>query len=133
MIMWVPLKLSLIYFVSFMALLLVTTCLSTLITRYNDWQEIARGNAAAAVVLGGKLLGVAIIVRTAILTNPSLLYALLWGLIGTVLLLATYLLFELLTVRLNVNTEIARGNVAVAVLCAALSLAVSLIVSASIA
>jgi putative membrane protein len=103
------------------------------LTRYNDWAEIARGNVAAAVALGGKVLGAANIMRVAVHTNSGVLDTVLWGLAGMVLLLLTYLAFEWLTPRLDVNGEIAGGNVAVGVLSASFSLALSILVGASIA
>jgi len=48
-------------------------------------------------------------------------------------LLLTYLAFEWLTPHLDVNGEIAGGNVAVGVLSASFSLALSILVGASIA
>ncbi|MFZ5592159.1 MAG: DUF350 domain-containing protein [Bacillota bacterium] len=49
-----------------------------------------------------------------------------------VLLLLVYPVFEWLTPRLNVNREIARGNVAVGALSMVFSLSVSFIIGASI-
>ena len=114
-------------------IVLLTVFLFTKLTRYNDWAEIARGNVAAAVALGGKVLGAANIMRVAVHTNSGVLDTVLWGLAGMVLLLLTYLAFEWLTPHLDVNGEIAGGNVAVGVLSASFSLALSILVGASIA
>lgn len=114
-------------------IVLLTVFIFTKLTRYNDWAEIARGNVAAAVALGGKVLGAANIMRVAVHTNSGVLDTVLWGLAGMVLLLLTYLAFEWLTPHLDVNGEIAGGNVAVGVLSASFSLALSILVGASIA
>jgi len=106
--------------------------LFTRLTKYNDWAEIARGNAAAALALGGKVLGVANIMRMAVHTNSGVTDTVVWGLIGMVLLLLTYLVFEWVTPRLNVNRAIAEGNVAVGILSMVFSLALSMLIGASI-
>lgn len=51
-----------------------------------------------------------------------------FGILGIVLLLASFFLFELLTRKLDVEEELKKGNVAVAVVVGALLLAVAYIV-----
>lgn len=102
------------------------------VTKYDDWKEIAGGNVAAALALGGKIFGVANIIRFAIMSNTSPVHTILWGVIGAVLLILVYLLFEWLTPRLNVNSEIAAGNVAVGLLSLVFSVAASFVIGASI-
>lgn len=117
-----------------MALIIVgaTVIVFAKITKYNDWKEIASGNVAASLALGGKILGVSNIIHFAIITNNSPVYTIIWGLIGAALLIFIYLLFEWLTPKLNINKEIAAGNVAVGLLSAVFSVAASFIVGASI-
>ena len=110
----------------------LTIYLFTKLTKYNDWAEIARGNAAAALALGGKVLGVANIMRVAVHTNIGVMDTVGWGLIGMVLLLLAYLVFEWVTPRLNVNQAIAGGNVAVGIMSMVFSLALSILIGASI-
>lgn len=102
------------------------------VTKYNDWKEIAEGNAAAALALGGKIFGVANIIHFSIISNSSPVYTIFWGVIGAVLLIIVYLLFEWLTPKLNVNSEIAAGNVAVGLISLAFSVAASFVIGASI-
>lgn len=104
----------------------------TKVTRYDDWAEIARGNAAAAIALGGKVVAAANIMRVAVHTNSGVRDTVVWGLIGVGLLMLAYLAFEWLTPRLDVSKAIAEGNVAVGALSAAFSVALSLLVGASI-
>jgi putative membrane protein len=63
--------------------------------------------------------------------TPSLataaLASVVFGLIGIGLLLVGYFLFDLLARRLDVQQELAKGNVAVAIVVAALLLAVAYI------
>jgi putative membrane protein len=113
-------------------IVLLTACLFIKITRYNDWAEIARGNPAAALALGGKVLGAANVMRVAVHTNSGVVDTVVWGLVGMVLLLLTYLVFEWVTPRLNVNRAIAEGNVAVGIMSMVFSLALSMLIGASI-
>jgi putative membrane protein len=102
------------------------------LTKYNDWEEISKGNIAAAMALGGKVFGVGNIMRYAVVTNSNPLQTVLWGVIGLVLLLLVYLAFEWLTPRLNVNDEIAAGNTAVGLMAMIFSVTFSFIIGASI-
>ncbi|MBE3587615.1 MAG: DUF350 domain-containing protein [Thermoanaerobacteraceae bacterium] len=113
-------------------LVLLMVFLFCRLTKYNDWEEIQRGNVAAALALGGKVLGLANVMRSAIMSNMGAVEIVAWGMVGMVLLLLVYLAFEWLTPRLKVNEEIAGGNVAVGALSMVFSLAASLIIGASI-
>lgn len=113
-------------------IILLTILVFVRLTRYNDWEEIRKGNAAAALALSGKVFGVGNIMRFAIVTNISPLDTLLWGAIGLALLILVYLCFEWLTPRLNVNEEIGSGNVAVGLMAMIFSVAFSYVIGASI-
>lgn len=54
------------------------------------------------------------------------------GVIGFVLMLIGYFIFEFLTPRFRVDKEIENGNVAVGIIAASISLAVALITSGAI-
>lgn len=113
-------------------IILLTIFAFVKLTKYDDWAEIAKGNIAAAMALGGKIFGVGNIMRFAIVTNEGPGQTVLWGIIGLVLLLLVYLAFEWLTPRLDVNREIASGNIAVGLLVMIFSIAFSFIIGASI-
>lgn len=113
-------------------IILFTIFIFIKLTRYNDWEEISKGNAAAAMALGGKIFGVGNIMRYAIVTNNSPGQTVIWGAIGLALLILVYLAFEWLTPRLDVNREIASGNVAVGLLAMIFSITFSFIIGASI-
>jgi len=115
-----------------MAIILATVFVFTLVTRYNDWEEIARGNVAAALALGGKVFGVANIIRFSVLSNSSASQTIFWGVLGAALMVIIYLLFEWLTPKLNVNKEIASGNTAVGLISLVFSVAASFVIGASI-
>lgn len=114
------------------AVILFATLIFELLTKYNAWGEIQKGNMAVALALGGIVIGVANIMHFAITTNDRLIDTLKWGGVGTVLLLIVYFAFELLTPKLNINDEIAKGNIAVGFLSFVFSFAFSFIIGASI-
>lgn len=115
-----------------MAIILGTIFVFTRATKYNDWEEIAQGNVAAALALGGKIFGVANIIRFSVLSNSSASQTVFWGVLGAALMVIIYLLFEWLTPKLNVNQEIASGNRAVGVISLVFSVAASFVIGASI-
>lgn len=123
-------SLSCLLVTTFMVLL--TILAFTRLTPYNDWQEISQGNLAAAMSLGGKIFGVANIMRFAITTNSHALDVIFWGAIGLILQILVYLAFEWVTPRLDVSKEIGRGNNAVGFMSLAFSVAFSYLIGASI-
>ncbi|OPY57897.1 MAG: hypothetical protein A4E55_01326 [Pelotomaculum sp. PtaU1.Bin035] len=130
--MWLQVESTLTCFTVSSLIILLTIFAFIRLTKYNDWEEISKGNTAAAMALGGKVFGVGNIMRYAIVTNSSPLQTIMWGVIGLLLLILVYLAFEWLTPRLDVNGEIASGNVAVGLLAMVFSVAFSFIIGASI-
>ena len=123
---------ALAYFAVASLLVVLTVFVFTMLTKYNDWEEIGKGNMAASMVLGGKVFGVGNIVHYAIISNETLMQSAIWGCAGLVLLLAVYLCFEWLTPKLNVNDEIAAGNKAVGFISMFFSITFSFVIGASI-
>lgn len=120
------------FFVASSILILAVICIFNLLTRYKIWQEIQNGNIAVALSTGGITLGVANIMRFAITANDSLAKTLIWGGLGAAALLVVYFAFEILTPKLNVTDEIAKGNKAVGLISFIFSLAFSYIIGSSI-
>ncbi len=121
-----------LYFLATSAIVLIAIYIFDLITKYKVWEEINVGNIAVALSTGGIVLGVANIMRFAIISRDDIPTTMLWGGIGTVALLLVYLAFELLTPKLNVNDEIGKGNKAVGLISFIFSVAFSYIIGASI-
>jgi putative membrane protein len=111
---------------------LIAIFIFDLCTRYKIWTEINNGNMAVAFATGGITFGIANILKCAISANDSLIDTIIWGGVGTVILIVVYLAFELLTPKLNVSEEIAKGNKAVGFISLVFSVAFSLIIGASI-
>lgn len=127
-----PIALTLAYFAVATAIILITVYVFVGLTRYNDWEEIKKGNLAAGMTLGGKIFGVGNILHFAIRSNDTLIQTTLWGIIGLILLMLVYLLYEWLTPNLNVNEEIGSGNKAVGFISMAFSITFSFIIGACI-
>ncbi|MCL6634563.1 MAG: DUF350 domain-containing protein [Peptococcaceae bacterium] len=130
--MWLQVESTLTCFAVSSLMIVLTVFIFVKLTKYNDWEEIAKGNTAAALALGGKVFGVGNVMRFAIVTNNSPGQTVLWGAIGLALLILVYLAFEWLTPRLDVNREIASGNLAVGLLAMIFSVTFSFIIGASI-
>lgn len=119
------------FFVS-SVIVVLTVVVFAKITRYNDWEEVKKGNVAAAMVLAGNIFAIGNVMRFAITSNNNLVETFVWGVVGLILLLAVHFLFEKLAPRLNVDEEIHSGNKAVALIMMALSVAFSYVIGASI-
>ncbi len=85
-------------------------------TPYKDMEELKKGNKAAALAMGGKFIGTAIILGVAAYTNTSIWFMILWFAVGYVCLIAAYWIFELVTPGFKVSDHLQQGNVAVGLL-----------------
>lgn len=98
------------------------------LTRYNDSEEIAKGNEAAGMYMGSKLLGLCIIVGMVSFSTHSWVDMLLWSGLGIIILCLVYVIFDFLTPKIKVCDEIARGNMAVAQLLRSIIIGVSIVI-----
>lgn len=98
------------------------------LTKFDDMKEISKGNAAAGIYMGGKLLGLSIIVAMVSYSSHSWLSMAIWSIVGIVILCIVYLIFEWMTPRIAVCEEIAKGNIAVAQLLRAIIVGVSIVI-----
>ena len=98
------------------------------LTRYNDSEEIAKGNEAAGMYMGSKLLGLCIIVGMVSFSTHAWLDMLLWSGLGILILCLVYVIFDFLIPKMRVCDEIARGNMAVAQLLRSVIIGVSIVI-----
>jgi len=103
-----------------------------LVTKYNNWEEIKRGNVAVAMATGGKIFGIANIFRHSIMQNDSLLTLISWGMYGFFLLLVGYFIFEFLTPRFKIDEEIKNDNRAVGLISMIISIGLSYVIGSGI-
>ncbi|NGP45042.1 DUF350 domain-containing protein [Bacillaceae bacterium SIJ1] len=125
--------LTILYFVASIVVVLIGVLLFELMTRqYKDWEEIQHGNIAVALSIGGKIIGICIVLAFSIFHNDTVLATFLWGLLGVALQLVAYLLFELFTRRFSVETELKAKNVAVGMISLSVSIGLGFVIGASI-
>lgn len=103
-----------------------------LVTKYNNWEEIEKGNVAVALATGGKMLGIANIFRFSIEANDTLLTTVGWGVYGFALLVFAYFIFEFLTPKFKIDEEILQDNRAVGFISFVISLGLSYVIGAGI-
>lgn len=108
-------------------ILLVGTFVFSKLTKFDDIKEIHNGNEAAGIYMGGKLIGLSIIVGMVSYSSHSWLAMAVWSLIGMVILCLVYLIFDFLTPGFKVCEEIAKGNKAVAQLLRAVIIGTSFV------
>jgi putative membrane protein len=112
--------------------LVVFLAIFEIVTKYNDWEEIKKGNVAVAMATGGKIFGICNLFRFAILNNDAVLHSLIWAGFGYVLLLAAYFIFQFLTPYFKIDEEIQKDNRAVGLLSMMISVSISYVIGASV-
>lgn len=90
---------------------------------------IAEKNVSAALVLGGKIIGLAIVLGAAAEYSISLFDMVIWGIIGIVSQVIVFILAEVITIRFSIHKAIEDDNRAVGVMLFSFSLAIGWIVA----
>ena len=127
-----PLVESAGYFSVVILCLLVSMVIFEIVTKYNNWEEIRKGNVAVALATGGKIFGICNIFRYSIEQHNSLFEMVGWGLFGFTLLIIAYWLFEFLTPTFNVDQEIENDNRSIGFISLVISVGLSFVIGASI-
>jgi putative membrane protein len=120
--------------VGFIAFLLATLYKEVeLIRQGANTDDPAKKNAATAAAydLSGKMLGLMLVVASAIFHSVSVVDLLIWGSVGIVFQIIMFYLFNLLA-PFSVVKEIPKGNVPVAIFASRLSVGVGLVMAALI-
>ncbi len=120
----------LIYLGTSAGLLLIGAVAFLLSTKISEWELIKAGNVAAALTLGGKLLGLSVVLYASVTYSVSIPDLLQWGAVGIISLIVAYHLFELLTPKFRVQDAIAADNRAVGAVVFFLLLSLGAIVGA---
>lgn len=113
------------HFVAALVLLLVGTVCYLKITPFNERQLIAQNNVAAAYVLVGTLVALAIPLTATLATSGTLIDILIWGLVALLIQLAVFAAVSLFLHDLR--RMILEDNIAAAVTLAGLQIAVALL------
>ncbi|WP_054707873.1 DUF350 domain-containing protein [Bacillus sp. JCM 19041] len=128
----VELTAAFIYLVIFLAVGALCMFVFEKFTPYDDFAEFKKGNKAVAIQWRGKLVGIAIVMFTSVYHNSSITVAVIWGVIGFVLMMLGYWLFEKCTKSMNVEEEIKNGNEAVAIMAGSISIFIAIVTAAAI-
>ncbi len=115
----------LLHFAATILLFLIGVGAYILVTPLRERELLASDNRAAAIVLGGTMVALAIPLAATLATSSTLLDIVIWGAIALVLQIVTFgaavLLFR------DLQRMIENGNVAVAMILAALQLGIALL------
>ena len=111
-------------------LLVVGVVLFTISTpKIKEFKLIAEKNVSAAMLLGGKVMGLAIVLGAAAEYSISLMDMAIWGVIGIISQIIVFTLAEVITIRFSIQKAIEEDNRAVGTILLSLSLAVGWIVA----
>lgn len=98
-------------------------------TKVKEFKLIAENNVSAALSLGGKVLGLAVVLGSAAEYSISLVDMMIWGAIGIVAQIIFFIIAEVITIRFSIEKAIKEDNRAVGVLLFSLSIAVGWVVA----
>lgn len=113
-------------------LLLVGALLFVYVTRYREMELIAKGNVSVAIVFGGKLIGLSLVLAGAIANSVGLLDMLIWGAIGISAQILFFFAAEWVTPRFSIQESLENDNKAVALFLFFISISIGLLIAACI-
>jgi len=116
-----PIGLFLVYFGVALVFQAVFLALYMAVTPHHEVALIKQGNAAAAISLGGAVLGFTLPLASVIIHSVSLLDMAVWSVVALLVQLAVYRLVDFLLREISRHIE--EGNVAAATTLAVASLA----------
>jgi putative membrane protein len=99
-------------------------------TKVKEFALMAKGNKAASYVLGGRLLGLAIVLYSALANSISLVDMVIWGGVGIAAQIIVFYLTEWVTPRrFNVSQSIEENNTAVGLFLLLLSVSIGIVIA----
>lgn len=110
-------------------LLAIGTALFEISTKAKEFKLITQGNQTAALVLGGKVVGLALVLGSSIAHSISMLDMVIWGAVGIISQIVLYYIAELATVRFSINKAVEDDNKAIGILLFLLSISVGWIIA----
>jgi putative membrane protein len=119
------------FFLTAVVLLAVFIGLYIFVTPYSELRLIGEGNAAAAVSLGGAVVGFALPIAVAVVVSHNLYTMIGWGVVAGLVQLLTYSAARLALPTINHN--IPQGKVASGIFLASLSIGVGILNAGCIA
>ncbi|HEY4556317.1 MAG TPA: DUF350 domain-containing protein [Lysobacter sp.] len=117
------------YFGTGLGVLVAAAVLVSLVTPHREFTLIRAGNASAATAYAGTLVGLALPLHAAITHSVSLLDALIWGAVASVVQLLAYVIARAALPR--ISQEITDNVIAGGIFAAGVSISVGLINAAA--
>lgn len=108
------------YFATALVLLAVFVVLYVFVTPYNEMALIREGNTAAAVSLGGAMIGYALPIAVAVASSHNIASMIGWGVVACIVQLLAYIVARLVLPQIVLNIPL--GKLASGIFLAALSL-----------
>lgn len=119
------------YFATAVMLLAIFLALYVLVTPYNELALIRDGNTAAAISLGGAIIGYALPIAVSVAVSHNIGAMIGWGVVACVVQLLAYIVARLALPQINLN--IPQGKIAAGVFLASLSLGIGILNAGCIA
>lgn len=108
------------FFLTAVALLVAFLCLYVLVTPYSEVALIRAGNEAAAVSLGGAVIGFALPIAVSVAVTHNLYLMIGWGVVAGLVQLVTFTVARIALPR--INHSIPEGRLASGIFLASLSI-----------
>ncbi|KKM33305.1 DUF350 domain-containing protein [Bacillus anthracis] len=122
----------LLYLAVTLGLLCIGLLLMEVTTKVKEFKLMAQGNKAVSYVLGGRLLGLAIVLYSTAANSISLFDMVSWGAVGILAQIIVFYLAEWLTPCFNINKSLEEDNQAVGLFLMFLSLSIGIVIAGCI-
>ncbi len=113
------------FFLTAIVLLGVFAVLYELVTPYNELQLIREGNPAAAITMGGAIIGFALPIAVSVAVSHNLYAMVGWAVVAGIVQLLVYVAARLALPR--INEAIPQGKIASGIFLASLSVGVGIL------
>ncbi|RDW16348.1 DUF350 domain-containing protein [Oceanobacillus arenosus] len=120
------------FFISIVIILIGVVIFELLTRKYKDMEEVHNGNAAVALSIAGKIIGISIILAFAIYHSNYIYETVIWGVFGVILQMIAYMLVNLVIRRFTVEEELKKNNIAVGIISFSVSIGIAFVIGASI-
>ncbi len=120
------------YFAVGLGLLIVGIFLFEMTTKNKEFQLISQGNKAAAYALGGKIIGLSIVLYASIANSISLYDMVVWGAVAIIVQILAFYIVEWMTPRFHITKAIDDDNQAVGLFLLFVSIALGLTIAGSL-
>lgn len=120
------------YFGVGLCLLIVGIFLFEMTTKNKEFKLIAEGNKAAAFALGGKIIGLSIVLYSSIANSISLYDMIVWGAVAIIVQILAFYIVEWMTPKFHITQAIDEDNQAVGLFLLFVSIALGLTIAGSL-